>query len=327
MEYFNIVATGIICICSVIVVNIVAKMLVKDSEDQVRNSKLRGRVEQLREFTENNAIKSKIEDYVTDTVKYDERKKLEQLIKQSGIKIGIADLYIMGIASALGLAVLSYAVLKNIFISFIMIVVGVMLPKQIITLIRNKRVKMLDVQIGTFLRMVIKRYHVLNNFPEAMKLTLGDFVGEEPLCSEIKKTIADIDLGCSVGDALDDMGKRTANKYIKLLANNYKASVDIGTQEMREKLLDAVVKKYDKDYMNKSKLKREINGPVFEGFLIMLIVPAAFLMQASFDSTYVDFMLNNWMGKVSMAAVAMLLSLSSWIIVNKVGAPLDGEDD
>lgn len=320
-----VLAIGVI-MASVILINITIKLCFKEVSEDTRVNKF-DRRSQLKGFGQGSAIKTRIDDYVNHEMKLDDRRKKELLLKQAGSKMTITDLYINSAITAVVCSAIIGVILKNPIAAIAMFVVGINIPKSIVTLKRNSRVNKLDSQVGAFIRMSVKRYYVTNNFIESVEATMLDFDGQQPITGELKQLLSEIELGYPITDALDGMAKRTASPYMKLFANNYKVANNIGTQEMKEKLLDGVINKYEKDIKLKSKLKREIRQPVLEGFLMMLIVPVTFVMQAIYDNTYVDFMINNIMGKVALAGVIVLLGVSMWLLVAKVGAPLIKEED
>ncbi|MBQ3420823.1 MAG: hypothetical protein IJH34_03990, partial [Romboutsia sp.] len=106
---------------------------------------------------------------------------------------------------------------------------------------KTKRTEKLNAQVGTFVSVVIGRYEMLNDFSESLRLSLEECYDQEPIATEIRKTIMDLDLGLPVNEALDNMALRTGNKFIYKLSNNYKISNDIGTKESRKKLLGYVI--------------------------------------------------------------------------------------
>lgn len=313
----------IMAIAIVISINIISKLIVKPKEEYVAQSR---RGEQLMKFNQEGIVKQRLDDYVMRSMKYEKRNALKLLLLQSGLNLTIVDFYLISAATAVGGAIIVGPLTNNPIAAIVMFVLGMFLPSQIITFIANRRMMKLDSQVASFIRMTVKRYYVTTNLASSIEMTLDDFQGQEPITSEIKKTIADLEVGTTGVDALEAMYERTQNKYLKLFVANLKVASNIGTEEMKQTLLDGVVEKFDDDIKRKSKLKKEINSPVMEGFLMMTIVPVTFLMQANFDETYIPFMREHIMGQMAFAAAIVLVAVSGWLLINKVGAPLDKEE-
>lgn len=314
-----------IAITSVLLINIMIKMSFKISEQEKFNKF--DRKKQFKNFSQSSVIKNRIDKYVALEMKYEDRRKKEILLRQAGSNMSISDLYVRSIMTGIVCSVLLGALLKNIVAGIVFFLIGLMLPKNIITLKRNARVNKLDAQIGVFIRTTVKRYYVTNRFVESMEASMQDFDGLEPITSELKQTLSEIELGTSVAEALDNMAVRIQNPYMKLFANNYRVATNIGTQEMKERLLDGVIQKHEKDIKLKSKLKREIKQPMMEGFLMMTVVPITFISQVMSNKDYLEFMIDKWIGKITLAAVILLMSLSVWLLLSRVGAPLVKEDE
>lgn len=314
-----------ISIASALLINTIIKLSFKTPKDD-RVNKF-DRKSQLKNFTQSNAVKKKIDNYVISDMKYEKRRKKENLLRQSASKMSISDLYVVSILSAIVGGVVVGVALKNIVAAIAFFVIGFLLPTNILTLKKNARMSKLDTQIGVFIRTTVKRYYVTNRFVEAMEASMLDFDGLEPITTELKQTLSEVELGVPVAEALDNMAIRIQNPYMRLFANNFRVATNIGTQEMKERLLDGVLVKYERDTKLKSRLKREIKQPVLEGFLMMSIVPVTFIMQCVNDREYLPFMINEWPGKISVGAVIVLLSLSFWILLGKVGAPLIEEEE
>ena len=320
----GIIMSLVIAVCIVIIFNVISKLIVKQKESGYSVTR---RMAQLKDFSQEKVIKNRLESYIAGNMKYEKKKKLNNLLVQSGLKLSTADLYLMSFFTAFGSAIVVGVLLNNHIVALAMLLVGGMLPTQVVRFIRNKRVIKLDSQIASFIRMTVKRYYVTGKLANSIQMTLSDFNGQEPITSEIKKTLSDIEVGASPIEALEEMEKRTQNEYLGLFVSNLQASANIGTEEMKQKLLDGVVAKFDEDIKLASKLKKEISQPVMEGFLMMLIVPATFIMQASSDETFIPFMRDDPMGRVAMAIAVLLMAASAWVIINKVGAPLEKDDE
>lgn len=326
MEVNNSILSVVILVAAislVVSINIIGKLIIKEKEVIKEESR---RLSQLNSFAKS-GLKDSLNEYVYRNIRYEKRNKLQRILMQSGLSLTVADIIILSIISSITLGIILTLAMQNEVLLWVGILCGGMIPWQVVNFIRNRRIIKLDSQVASFIRMTVKRYYVTGQLSASIEMTLDDFKGQEPITSEIKKTISDLEVGTSAIDALDAMEKRTQNQYLKIFVSNLRASTDIGTETMKQRLLDAVIEKFDEDIKLKSELKREISAPVMEGFMLMLIVPATFIMQAVSNEDYLPFMKNEPIGKFAIALAVGLMFTSAWIIINRVGAPLEKEDE
>lgn len=307
----------------VIILNVIKKMIFKEKSYNLKSSRRKG---QLSDFT-TSRFKEDLNEYISRNVRYEKRYKYNDLLMQSGTGLTMADLLILSVMSSLGTGIILAVPFKNSMLFLVGLILGVMAPKQIITVIRNRRITKFNTQVTSFIRMTVKRYYVTGQLSTSIELSAEDFEGKEPMISEINKAISEMEVGGSAIEALENMERRTQNQYLKIFTSNLRAATNIGTESMKQKLLDAVIDKFDEDVKINSELKRELNEPVFQGLLMMLIVPATFVINAMSNEEYLSFMINKTIGKMAIAASAALLGVSAWVIINKIGAPLEKDED
>lgn len=289
---------------------------VKESEDYSGSKN-------FRKLSRQNVVKERINTMISVNMDYNKRKIIEDLIVQAGYQFSTFEFYLMKIGLASLLGFLFYFVLNNPIAGFVMGLIGFMAPKQALLMKKRARAEKLNTQVGTFINIVIGRYEMLNDFSESLRMSLEECYNQEPLATEIRKTVMDLDLGVSVNEALENMTIRTDNKFIRKLTTNYKISTDIGTKEARKKLLGYVIDEYNKESVAKAQLKKELKGPVMEAYLMCAMVPGVMMMQAFMTDGYVEFMTQDGLGKIGMAVIMFVVIGGIWFIKSKVGAPLE----
>lgn len=288
----------------------------KEEKKAARNKK-------FRKISKNNVARDMVQQLLEERMDYKKRKKLEGYLLQSGYNLSVVDLYIMSAGTAILASSLMGIVLKNIFLVFIFLIIGFIAPKQFILTKGRKRKEKLNTQVGTFINVVVGRYEMLNDFSEALRMSIEECHGQEPIATEIRKTVMDLDLGLSVNEALDNMTLRTGNKHIEKLANNYRVASNIGTKEARKRLLGYVIDEYNQQTVSEAQLKRELKGPVMEAYLMCAMVPGVMIMQAFLTDNYVEFMTQEPLGKIGMAIIISVLVIGIWFINAKVNAPIE----
>ena len=287
-----------------------------DDERNFKNSK-------FRKITKNNVAKDILKQLLDEKMDFKKKKKIERYLLQSGLNLNIVDLYIISIGSSLLMAILMGIVFNNIFLVFIFLIVGFMAPRQFIIAKGKKRKEKLNTQVGTFINVVVARYEMLNDFSEALRMSIEECHGQQPIESEIRKTVMDLDLGLSVNEALDNLTLRTGNKHIQKLTNNYRVASNIGTKEARKRLLGYVIDEYNQQTVSEAQLRRELKGPVMDAYLMCAMVPGVMIMQAFLTEGYVEFMTQETLGKIGMTIIVSVLIAGIWFINAKVSAPIE----
>lgn len=286
-----------------------------DFSDQARKKQAK------REIDETSGILDSVKKYTDEKVKFSARAELEKLCRQAGMSWTYAHYFLARIVCAAGLMVATVFT-QNIFLAVVMAGVGFVLPKQYIVSRRNKRVDQLENQIGPFLQMVTTRYLSSKDFEKSLKLTRDEFKGMEPIYTELKLTTAEIDSKVPIGDALDHMADRCENKFIARFADYYKIASSIGTKEARENLLGQAYLQFEEERKLRAMLKREITEPKRDAYICMASIPLFMLFGIFALQGYWEFITQEFLGKILVAATVLICLVLVWFINNKIAAPL-----
>lgn len=293
----------------------------------ILTSKQDGKLEQRKQQSSNrfreNVLRKRLEKIAEERVKYSKRFAIETLCLQAGINIGFVEYVAMSIASSIVFSLAMFLLLNNIILGVAFLVIGYMAPKQVITFLKNRRVGIMEKQIGSFMLMIIKRYENTRDFKASLELTMKEFKGEEPLYSEIRKTVMDVNLGMPMSDALGGLARRTGNKFMVRLADYYTISADIGTDEIRKKLLNQAYLQYEEHRRGVSMMKKEISGVKREAYIMLGSVPAFAIFQMNASSNFITFMTTTTLGQGGTVGIFVTLAGCVWFINNKIAGPLD----
>lgn len=281
------------------------------------------RKEQAMNLLRENIIKKRIEKLTEEKVKYSKRYELETLCLQAGFQLTYAEYIMISLGSGIVLALLAVMVMNNPLLGIFFFFMGYMLPKQVITILKNRRVQKMEAQIGPFMQMVIMRYETTRDFARSMELTTAEFIGEEPLYSELRKTVLEINLGKPVGDAMDELARRTGNKYMARLSDYYKIASSIGTDEIRRKLLMQAYEQYEENRNAKRLMKKELNAVKSEAYVMLGAIPMFALFQIFTNDNYIPFMTETTTGRIGTVIIFGVFMGALWFINNKITAPLD----
>ena len=286
-------------------------------------SALKFRKEQADNLANENLLKLKVKDYTEKNVDFAKRYKIETLCLQAGLSWTYADYLITCGATAIGLLLFFTIILANPFLGLVFFILGLFIPKQILTFIKNRRFNTLETQIGPFMNMVIKRYDNTRDFEKSLILTMEEFRGTQPMYGELQKTVAEINIGVLIGDAMDNLARRTGNQYLSRLSDYYKIAYKLGTEEVREKLLNQAYLQFEENRKMKDFLKKEISEPVRDAYIMVATIPAFAGFGILTMDGFLEFYVATIMGKVSLAVIISLVLGAIWWINAKVGAPLN----
>lgn len=277
--------------------------------------------------TNKNSFRVKFKEDIDRRVKFSKREEIELLCLNAGFDLTFSDFLLICICIALGLFFVCVFLMNNFFMGLVLGAFGFFLPKQVMGMLKTKRVQKLETQIGPFMNMVIKRYEYTGDFEKAMIHTTKEFYGTEPLFTELSKTVSEMSVGVPIPQALDGLARRTSNKYLGLLSDYYKIAYALGTDEVRKKLLSQAYIQYEENRKMKAFLKEQISEPIRDSYLMVITVPVFFLFGCFAINGYSDFMLNETLGQVVLAVISVFLLGVIWFINKVVGAPLDGRKE
>lgn len=286
-------------------------------------SALTFRKKQADTFANENLLKVKIREYTEKKIDYSKRYKIETLCLQAGLNWSYTDYVIVCGLFSIGLFLLFSVLMQNPLMGIIFSIVALFVPKQVITFIKNRRFGILERQIGPFMNMVIKRYENTRDFQRALVLTMEEFRGTQPMFGELQKTVAEIQVGVSIGDAMDNLARRTGNIYLARLSDYYKIASTLGTEEVRRKLLRQAYEQFEENRKMKEFLKKEISEPVKDSYIMVSTIPAFFLFGTFTMQGYLEFMLRDPIGKLGMAVIVSVIIGAIWFINARIAAPLN----
>lgn len=308
-----------------IVIAIIVLMMVKFivtfiSERKTRRStKDRKSLKGMREL----AVKQKLEEELTVNTKVSSRHKFERLASQAGLYIRYGEYRLICLLSALVLPILTLMFMRNIYMALAMIFVGAIIPGQVISAIRNRRVGILDRQVESFMELFVERYKLTQSPSMALEGCVQDLVGQQPLYGELQRAISEMDTGDPTLEVFERFAERTANKYLMRMATSLKMAEDIGTSDAREMLMSKALLQYRNNKTLRNTLKERIEGPKRESMILLIAVPGVVIYQAIASESYVDFMLHEPTGKIGCVVILLSCMACTWFINKKIGAPIN----
>lgn len=265
---------------------------------------------------------SKIETRYKLKGNYAHKKRIETDLAQAGFKYKYFQFQVFSIAVGIGLAVLSYILIRNEFLFVSLVVFGRFIPPQILEIIKNKRILKVEKQVGPFMQIITKRYLLSKDMEKSIRSSKKEFAGVEPMHSEILIAIAELDAKTPSKDVLSGLALRTSNKYLQRYADYYEIASKIGTAKVRQSLLSQAYEQYKEDFDLKVELKKKIAEPVRDSYIMVMSLPVFMSFGMLAIEGYMDFILYNIVGKIMVSVVVCIVIFLLWVINKKIGAPI-----
>lgn len=301
------------------VMGIVTYLMIKNEKDTIFDK----RKEQISTRFRENIVKRKLETYLDQKVKRTKKEEIEHLGQQAGVPVTIGEYYILSMITATIGFVVGTVLFKNPILGVLLLFMGWVTPNQLLTFLKNKRFDKTEKQVGSFLQIVIKRYEITGSLKKAIQMSVPDFIGQEPFYTDLKKSVAEMEVGKSTEEALYDLAVRTGNRYLFRLHDYYKVTKNVGSVEIKNKLLNQAYVQYREAEQVKSTAKRELAGVKREAYIMLATIPLFAVYQAFVSEGYFTFMTETMLGKIGIVSIVFVFFMSLWFINKKIGAPLE----
>lgn len=249
--------------------------------------------------------------------------KIETLCLQAGVDLTYGEYKFICTCCAIAIPLIVLIFMHNFFLALIMILLGYLLPGQYLKTMANKRVKKMEDQCGSFLRIVLERYKTSKDMASSIENSLHDFFGCDPFYENLRQCVIDIQLGVPCEEALENLARRCGNKFLARFSDYYKITSNLATHENKYELLYQAFVQYEEDRKLKQTLKKEISGPVSESYIMVVATPAFMCWQAVANPDYLDFMLNTTTGQIGLAVIFVVVLLCIIFINAKIAAPIE----
>lgn len=317
------IITIVFAIFYIIIAVAINKMGEEKVENKIKKSRSKKGGHDRNARYSGSSIKKQLEHVVSEKADVKKKYKIETMCLQAGHELSYGEYKIICFSVALALPILMLMVMKNIYLAVVFGFIGFHIPGQYMKTMANKRVKKMEMQVGSFIRMILERYKTNKDMAQSITQTLPDFHGLTPFYDVLKNATAEIRLGIPTEDVIDNMVRKTGNKFLSRFSDYYKMTDNLTTHEAKIDLLNQAYEQYQEDCDMKAMLKEKISGPVNEAYIMVGATPAFMTYQAIFSDGYLDFMINTEMGQVGIAGIIGVLLLCIWFINAKIGAPLD----
>lgn len=280
----------------------------------------------INQFRENILMKQ-IEAIVDKRTAYSKRYKMETIAMQAGINLKYSEMMVVSVITGFVFASVFGFLMNNFGVFLIFLVMGFFLPRQVIGFIRNRRVEKMENQVGAFMHMVLKRYENTADFGKSIQMSCEEFAGEEPIYSELKLTVREINLGVSVPEAVNNLARRSGNIYMQRLADYYAIASEIGTEELQRNLLPQAYLQYEDNQEIKREMKKELSTVKRDAYMMLGSMPVFVIFSISVHDNYIHFMTQTLVGQIATVIIMLVFIGALWVVTRKISAPLEDIKD
>lgn len=290
---------------------------------QNENEIIKMRKRQTQNVSEENKLRYRFNELLSTRMKYSTREKFVLLFRQAGFNINISDFVGISILSSVLLALVVGFFFNNALIGCGFLIIGFVFPYQILMFLKNRRLTLLEKQIGSFLAIIVERFKTTKNIQESLVLTAREFEGRNPIYSELENVIRRMDAGYTIVGALDEFRLSTQNIFIELFLDSYKIAIEIGTDEAIEDNMSEVLKQFQENRRAKRLLKSRIATPKRDAMIMLMMIPGVVGYQLMTNGDYATFMTTTSTGKIGSSVLVFVFVGCFWFINSKIGAPID----
>lgn len=303
---------------------ILSKRIMDVDEEEV----LEMRQKQQKAWMRQNVLSKRLEMEMGDKVKVSKKLDTELMLKQAGFEMDYFTFLLYRVSLTVIVGVMILVATRSIMITALFVGMAYVLPYEIVHKMANARLDKLEKQLGSAMNMIIGRYETLGDFKESIIQAAHDLEGQEPIHSEFRRTIYEMNLGVDPAEAVSAMADRTGNKYFKRFAIYYRIASDVGTVDSRKTLLMTALNQYEENKEIKRQLKSSLRDPVASAYIMLGSVPIIMIISSFMTDGYWDIMLNTLPGKIGLTFIIGTMIGTFWFINSKVSAPVDdfGED-
>lgn len=154
----------------------------------------------------------------------------------------------------------------NTIISIALLVAGLLIPAFLVRNKQKSRVKKFDTQLSDAMMIACSCLKSGLSFPQAMETIARDM--DEPISTEFSYAIQEINMGTSMDDALENMGKRIKSSYLSLMISAVLVQRQTGGN------LSQILENISNSIKEKMKLKQELRSATASGRMTGMMVGA-----------------------------------------------------
>ena len=224
-------------------------------------------------------------------------------IELAGLKLRVAEFVLISLSSAFGFPLLLLLLTRNLFITIIGVMVGVLAPFVFLVVKASRRQAKFEEQLPDTLQLLGGALQAGHSLLQAVDTVVKE--AEEPMSVEFQRVLTEARLGMPLEEALDGVAKRMDSQDFAwtVMAVSLQRQIGGNLAELLNTVAQTIRERYS--------LKRQIRSLSAEGRLssiILSILPfLMFLTLLAFNPTFLAPLYSTALGLAMLSASAILM--------------------
>ena len=154
-------------------------------------------------------------------------KPIRDRISKADVKLRVVEYMVLVVLSAVGVGVLTYMLMnQNIFLAVAGSIFGLRLPRILLGMTADRRMKLFDNQLGDTLNLWVNALRSGYSVLQGMETIATEL--PPPVSKEFERVVQEVRLGLSLGQALDNMHKRVPSEDLDLVITAVNIQREVG---------------------------------------------------------------------------------------------------
>lgn len=145
--------------------------------------------------------------------------RVEQDLARADIPLRVSEFLILRLVFALVAALLVFVLFRNLVFGVLAFVIFSFLHAPIIHIRKSMRVSRFTSQLAEFLVLVVNSLRAGQSFMQGCSVAVGE--SPEPIASEFKQVIKEVNLGMPESDSLENLLTRVPSEELKIVISGY----------------------------------------------------------------------------------------------------------
>ncbi len=224
-------------------------------------------------------------------------------IELAGLKLRVAEFVLISLSSAFGVPLLILLLTRNLYITIIGVMIGVLAPFIVLVVKASRRQARFEEQLPDTLQLLGGALQAGHSLLQAVDTVVKE--AEEPMSAEFQRVLTEARLGMPLEEALDGVAKRMNSQDFAwtVMAVSLQRQIGGNLAELLNTVAQTIRERYS--------LKRQIRSLSAEGRLssiILAILPfLMFIVLLMFNSTFLAPLYTTPLGLAMLSASAILM--------------------
>jgi len=224
-------------------------------------------------------------------------------IELAGLKLRVAEFVLISFSSAFGVPLLILLLTRNLYITIIGVMIGVLAPFIFLVVKASRRQARFEEQLPDTLQLLGGALQAGHSLLQAVDTVVKE--AEEPMSAEFQRVLTEARLGMPLEEALDGVAKRMNSQDFAwtVMAVSLQRQIGGNLAELLNTVAQTIRERYS--------LKRQIRSLSAEGRLssiILAILPfLMFIVLLMFNSTFLAPLYTTPLGLAMLSASAILM--------------------